>query len=187
MQLIVGLGNPGERYANTRHNVGWMAVDEILSQEARVESQDFSFQFSKKHEAEIAKTGNLILAKPQTYMNESGRAVRKILEYYSDSGFRIQDLRSLYVIHDDLDIEMGKYKIEFGHGPKIHGGVNSTEQHLGTKNFWRVRVGVDNRTAEERSKIQGREYVLMKLQREEQEVLEKVCYQLVDNLITRIG
>ncbi|MEJ2347711.1 MAG: aminoacyl-tRNA hydrolase, partial [Patescibacteria group bacterium] len=138
MKLLVGLGNPGEEHKNNRHNVGFMVVDELfLLIKPGSETKYFSMQ--KKFDTEIFKSGEVILVKPQTFMNSSGKAVKKILDH-----FKIKT-SDLWVIHDDLDIPLGDFKIQKGKGPKLHKGVMSIEKELNKSDFWRVRVGVENR------------------------------------------
>src|SRR5687767_2280662 len=133
MKLIVGLGNPGEKYKKTRHNAGFMVMDRLAK---RFEGE---FSENSRWKAEIVRSGEVILAKPLTFMNDSGETVGKI------SGFFKIASEDIFVIHDDLDIVLSDYKIQKGTGPKIHNGVISVEEHLGNKEFWRVRVGVDGR------------------------------------------
>lgn len=158
MKLIVGLGNPGEKYRNSRHNVGYMVIDKLKSQISNIK---YKIQNSK-------------LIKTNTYMNESGKAVKKQYTKY-----KIQ-YTDLYVIHDDLDIRLGSYKIQFGKGPKDHNGLNSIYQSLGTKDFWHVRIGVDNRTSNDR--ISGEKYVLQDFTQEEKSLLEKILPKLTNEL-----
>src|SRR3989344_6634814 len=122
MKLIIGLGNPGEKYANTRHNVGWLVLDNLkraiseskflISHAKRDPAlqgnqiQNTDFKIEKKFNAEILRIGDVLLAKPQTFMNESGMAVASLYTFY-----KIQNT-DLYVIHDDLDIALGEYKIQ---------------------------------------------------------------------------
>jgi PTH1 family peptidyl-tRNA hydrolase len=139
MNIVIGLGNPGSEYVGTRHNIGFEIVDGIA------EELGVAFSSSKKTFSEIAKVGNsLLLVKPQTFMNHSGQAVRAVLDYYnvlaSDG-----DYSNVYVVHDDLDLALGTIKLQFGTGPKSHNGLLSMYEHLGTKQFWHARVGVDNR------------------------------------------
>lgn len=153
MKLIVGLGNPGKKHKNNRHNVGFMVIGAI--------NQKFK---------------NIIFKKSDMFMNNSGSAVKKLASTYcllpSD----------LYVVHDDLDLPLGTWKIQYAKGPKDHGGINDIEQVLGTKNFWRVRVGVDNRKPE--NKISGEAYVLQVFTDEEKKVLDKVIYEICKKLLT---
>lgn len=114
MKLIVGLGNPGVKYKNNRHNAGFMLIDEL----------------DKRNLPEVK------LFKPQKFMNRSGGEVKKFLK--KNPGER----RELYVAHDDLDLSLGKFKIS-RKGPLIHNGLNSIYKALGTKDFWHIRLGID--------------------------------------------
>ena len=107
-----------------------------------------------------------VLAKPQTYMNESGRAVAKLVNFYKIP------LTDVYIVHDDLDISLGNYKIQHGKGPQIHNGLVSIEGALGTDQFWNVRVGVENR--EEDSNIDGKDYVLSDFNLEQKEIIKNM-------------
>ena len=136
MFLIVGLGNPGEKYENTRHNVGFLALDTLAK------DHEFpKFALSKKHSSLISEgvlgQKKTILAKPQTFMNNSGAAAKSLYAKY-----KIQDTRYMIVIHDDIDIPLGKVKISANRGSAGHKGVESIIQALGTKNFTRVRIGI---------------------------------------------
>lgn len=153
-KLIVGLGNPGERYKNNRHNIGFVVLDRLKDK--------------------LNEEKELYFLKPDTFMNKSGLAVAKIKNFY-----KINE-EDVYVIHDDLDIRLGEYKIQLGVGPKVHNGVDSVEKELGTSNFWRVRIGVDNRDQEHR--IPGEDYVLKDFSREEREVLAEVIDKITDEL-----
>lgn len=177
MKLIAGLGNPGNQYENTRHNVGFELVSKIKSKLPHLESLA-SFSYDKKFDAQVVKSNQLILALPQTYMNLSGRSVSAIANYYKIN------THDICVIHDDLDILMGNFKFELGRGPKIHNGVNSVETSLDTKDFWRVRIGVDNRTLDEKSKIKGSDYVLKKITSKESQILDKTFVEIIVKLKT---
>lgn len=135
MKAIVGLGNIGSEYENTRHNVGFMALDRI----ARTHGFE-PFTLQAKFEAEISSGllagEKVILIKPQTFMNNSGRAVQKVLGFYKLSP------ADLLVIHDDLDIPLGEYKIAFGRSSAGHKGVQSIIDFLSSKDFHRIRVGI---------------------------------------------
>ena len=132
--LVVGLGNPGPRYETTRHNVGFLVAD-ILAE--RIGS---GFKVHKKSGAEVT-TGRLggrsvVLAKPRTYMNESGRHVGPLAKFYS------VDPADIVVLHDELDIDFGRIRLKFGGGEGGHNGLRSIASALGTKDFQRVRIGV---------------------------------------------
>lgn len=182
MKLIVGLGNPWVKYQNNRHNVGWHFLD-YLVQKIKLSIYNYqfsiSFQIEKKLEAAICKIEingeEVILAKPQTFMNESGRAVSKILVKYE-----IRNTNYVYVVHDDLDIRLGKFKIQKSKGPKLHNGVESIEKTLRTSEFWRMRIGVDNRDPENR--IAGEKYVLQNFTREERVVIKAVFTRVFEEL-----
>jgi PTH1 family peptidyl-tRNA hydrolase len=132
--LVVGLGNPGPRYETTRHNVGFLVAD-ILAE--RIGS---GFKVHKKSGAEVT-TGRLggrsvVLAKPRTYMNESGRHVGPLAKFYSVAP------ADVVVLHDELDIDFGRIRLKFGGGEGGHNGLKSVASALGTKDFQRVRIGV---------------------------------------------
>lgn len=132
--LIVGLGNPGPQYAKTRHNIGFMVADVLA---ARIGA---AFTVHKKSGAEVV-TGHLggrpvVLAKPRTYMNESGRQVGPLARFYSVPP------ADVVVVHDELDIDFGKIKLKLGGGEGGHNGLRSVANSLGTKDFHRVRIGI---------------------------------------------
>jgi len=152
MKLVVGLGNPGLEYVNTRHNVGYIFVDQIPNK------------------------SKILIFKSQNFMNESGLFVKKMLNSNNlDSG-------NLIIAHDDLDIPLGEFKIQYGKGPKDHNGILDIEDKLGTKNFWRVRIGVDNRPNDNRP--MGEEYVLQNFSDEEKVVLDRVIKEACKKLET---
>ena len=137
MIIIVGLGNPGIKYANNRHNVGFQFVDFIAPLlNCSIVKKEKLFLTMKQSNNET-----IILAKPGTFMNLSGLAVKKLISHYS----LVPNPYSLIIAHDDLDIPLGKFHIQFASGPQLHNGLESIEQHLKTKDFLRIRIGVDNR------------------------------------------
>ncbi len=154
MKLIVGLGNPGEKYKNTRHNAGWLLVDKL----AKLNLPDVK------------------LFKPQKFMNRSGQEVKKLLKEWKG-----RTLPDLYVVHDDLDIPLGQFKITFAKGPKVHNGLNSIYEQIGSKDFWHVRIGIDNRAATGFVGT-GEDYVLQNWRREEREVIKTVIGKAVHEL-----
>lgn len=188
-KLIVGLGNPGKKYAKNRHNIGFMVVDAISTriQKSKSKNQIYNQKFknSKKLAGYLLQTKNFILAKPQTFMNESGKSVGKLVSQF---GVKTSDL---WVIHDDLDINLGSYKIQKGRGPREHGGLLSIEKKLKTRDFWRVRVGIENRKISNSKskipKISGEEYVLQDFTDEERKVLKKVIEEVVKDLLERVA
>ena len=171
MKVIVGLGNPGEKYSKNRHNVGFMVVDQLAKQ---LECGEWGM--TKKFNAEIILAKNYILVKPQTYMNDSGEAVSAICRFYK---IKTEDL---YIVHDDLDIAIGNYKIQYGKGPQVHNGLLSIEEKLGTDQFFNVRVGVENRPVRGNKGIPGMVYSLQDFTKEEREIVEGVMGKIVDEL-----
>ncbi len=134
MKAFIGLGNPDKKYQNTRHNLG-ASVILNLTQDLKPNPKNHP-----KLSASIAKYRNpaSVLAIPTTYMNNSGISVQKILHY-----FKITP-DNLYIIHDDLDVEVGDYKIQFDRGPAGHNGIKSIIDHLGTQAFHRIRIGINH-------------------------------------------
>ncbi len=174
MKLIVGLGNPGDKYMHNRHNVGFMVVDGLARSNPK--SQILKFSNNKKFNAEMIQIKDFALVKPQTYMNESGVAIAKICQFY-----KIKN-EDLYIVHDDLDIKLGNYKIQFGKGPQVHNGLLSIEQKLGTDQFWNVRVGVENRPVRGNKGIPGMVYSLQDFDVNEQAIVDEVIEQIVADL-----
>jgi peptidyl-tRNA hydrolase, PTH1 family len=130
--LVVGLGNPGGEYAKTRHNVGWMVVDEL----ARPHGGSFRSKFSGRL-GEIRLEGlRLALLKPETYMNESGRSVAAAARF-----FKVEP-GALVIVHDDVDLPTGRLQVRLGGGLAGHNGLRSIAQALGGPDFLRVRIGV---------------------------------------------
>ena len=134
MLLLVGLGNPGPRYAKNRHNVGFMAVDRI------VRGHSFgAFRARSRFEGEVAEgilgPEKALALRPDTFMNESGRSVRKLSTYYKIAPERI------IVIHDDLDLAPGKVKVKLDGGNAGHNGLEDIDAHIG-RDYWRLRIGI---------------------------------------------
>ena len=132
--MVVGLGNPGPQYAKTRHNLGFMVADLLAAR------MGASFKVHKRSGAEVV-TGRLagrpvVLAKPRTYMNESGRHIGPLAKFYSVSA------ADVIVIHDELDIDFGRVRLKLGGGEGGHNGLRSIANALGTKDFQRVRIGI---------------------------------------------
>lgn len=134
MKLIVGLGNPGAKYTNTRHSIGFMVLDRLLKDLTSLEKS--VWQKEAKDKIEVAKIKDLVLAKPQTFMNACGFAVVSLVNFYKVAPIE------LWVIHDDLDLPLGKIKIRRGGGTAGHHGLESIVQQLGSLDFVRFRLGV---------------------------------------------
>lgn len=153
MILVVGLGNPGLEYVNTRHNVGYLTINEL--QKSKIPS-------------------NVVVRKSDSFMNNSGEYVAKLLGQYNLSP------ENLYIIHDDLDIPLGTFKIQFGRGPKDHNGLKSIDDAIHTDEYWHVRIGVDNRPIDNR--VMGEEYVLQNFPDDERKILDDVIKEACKKL-----
>jgi PTH1 family peptidyl-tRNA hydrolase len=164
MKLIVGLGNPGEKYKLSRHNAGWLFLDYIATKLTLLDD----WQEKSKFGGIVARSESAWLLKPGKFMNQSGVVVQKVLSFYK---LKTSDL---VVVHDDLDISLGQWKLQQGVGPKVHNGLLSLESALGVNDFWRLRLGIDNRSQAERQAIPGEDYVLAGFRKEELASLEAI-------------
>jgi PTH1 family peptidyl-tRNA hydrolase len=133
MKLIVGLGNPGKDYEDTRHNIGYMVVDKLAREIGR---DSLKWEQDDKRNAYVAKVGDVIIAKPVTFMNNSGIAVKKLVDFYK------LDPSDVWIVHDDLDLPLGKIRIREQGGTAGHNGLDSIITHLGTDKFTRFRLGI---------------------------------------------
>ena len=141
MKLIVGLGNPGSVYLNNRHNLGFIALDGLSR---HYQFENWKSKFDGMFAAKMFGSEKIILVKPQTYMNLSGSCVAKFKLF-----FKVSE-EDIFVIYDDIDLELGHIKFKQGGGDAGHKGVRSISQHLGTKDYNRLRVGIGRpRTKEE--------------------------------------
>jgi len=173
MLMLVGLGNPGAGYANNRHNIGFMAVDEI------VRRHSFS-AFRSKFEGHISE-GNLagekaLILKPNTFMNESGRSVRAAADFYKLSSAEI------IVFHDEIDLAAGKLKVKRGGGHAGHNGLRSIHSHIGP-DYARLRFGVGH--PGDKDKVVG--HVLKDFAKADQEWLDKVIGAVADHVELLLG
>ncbi len=143
MKLIVGLGNPSEKYAKNKHNAGFIFVD------ALAEKSNSTWTFEKKFNALLTRGEffgqEVIFAKPQTYMNNSGEVVAKLVNYFTI------DLNDLIIVHDDVDLEPFTTKFKKNMGAAGHHGVEDIVEKLGSSNFWRLRIGVGRPTNSEQA------------------------------------
>lgn len=130
MKLIAGLGNIGDKYCFTRHNTGFMVLDKWALDEG------FSFKEDKKLKSFIAKKGDIIFVKPTTFMNLSGEAVRAVMDYYKI------DVKDVLIIYDDISLDLGKIRFRANGSDGGHNGIKSIIQHIGTKNFDRLKIGI---------------------------------------------
>lgn len=163
MKLIIGLGNPGLKYKKTWHNIGFVAIDEIAS-------NNFSnFKKIDKFKAEIAKgkidAEKIILAKPQTFMNLSGQAVQALAHYYKIAP------KDVYIIHDEIDLPIGKLRISQNSSDAGHNGIKSITQELNSKEFVRFRLGVKPDVS---IKTPTNKYVLQKIDKQSKVAVDQV-------------
>ncbi|MEM9331138.1 MAG: aminoacyl-tRNA hydrolase [Pseudomonadota bacterium] len=168
MLIIAGLGNPGPKYAGHRHNIGFMAADEIVRR--------YSFgPWKSKFNAELSDgTVNgekVLVVKPQTFMNESGQAIGEILRFYKE------DIKNLVVIYDELDLPPGKLRIKTGGGSGGHNGIKSIDAHCG-KDYRRMRLGIGHPGAKE--KVTG--HVLGDFAKSDAAWLETLLASISDNI-----
>ncbi|MFB6182093.1 MAG: aminoacyl-tRNA hydrolase [Candidatus Magasanikbacteria bacterium] len=180
MNLIVGLGNPGKKYKKTRHNIGFMVLDKIHE---KLQIRDISdWSLSEKFNAEVSGCHidgeKNIFAKPMTYMNKSGQAVQMIGDYYSLTS------EDLIVVHDDIDIELGEIKTQKNISSAGHKGVNSIINHINTKNFRRVRVGIKTDKLKD---MEVSDFVLSKFGWFESGTLKKVKDDAADQVLDLIN
>ncbi len=174
--LVVGLGNPGNKYKNTRHNVGFLVVEEC----ARTWSAG-DFTKSGQAEALTAKTSvagqNLQLVKPQTFMNKSGRAIKTLVDYFE------VPLENILVVHDDVDLGLGRLKIVHDRGAGGHRGVQSVVDELGSTEFVRLRIGIsptDEGGAVDKQTVPGKgvnPFVMGEFSQAERDQLEAEVYE----------
>ena len=176
MKLIVGLGNPGRIYAESRHNLGFRCLN-LLAREHGIE---FARRQCKARVGfgEIGGT-RVILAKPQTYMNLSGESVAPLMRYYQIAS------ADLLVIYDDVDLPIGKIRIREKGGPAGHNGMKSIIQHLGTQEFPRIRVGIgpggsaDGANSSQKN-FRSPDFVLGNFTPEEKAIMARVCPRVVE-------
>jgi PTH1 family peptidyl-tRNA hydrolase len=154
MFLIIGLGNPGKQYDDTRHNFGFQLIDLLAGGE----------KFERKYESEFLKLSDLVLVKPQTFMNKSGEAVKEIAKFYPKA--------ELVVIHDDIDLPLGTIRIQKNISAAGHNGVQNIIDELGTQNFTRIRLGIRNSKFEIRNSPE--DYVLQKFSEEETDTVKEI-------------
>ena len=168
--LLVGLGNPGAEYESTRHNVGFRVVDAIADANSAV--------FSKKTDlfSEIASfkkdSYKIVLAKPQTFMNLSGRAVGVLQKFFKVSS------ENIIVFHDDIDLKFAQLRIKKGGGNAGHNGLKSIDGIIG-RDYWRVRIGIGR---PENPEFSVASYVLGNFSRDENETIESICIGIANNL-----
>ena len=160
MKLIVGLGNPGREYENTRHNIGFHTIDKFAS---KLGVSITKSKFSGLYVETLINGEKVILLKPQSYINLSGEVIRKFMDFYK---IPISDI---LIINDDLDLQVGTYKLKQKGSSGGHNGLKNIELHLKTQEYKRIKIGISNN-----KKIDTKDYVLGKLSKEEDEKLKEV-------------
>ena len=167
MKLIVGLGNPGKEYKDTRHNMGFNFIDTYLNYK-KIDA-NWSSKFDGKYLLTIIDGEKVLFLKPQTYMNLSGDSVRKIVDYYDI------DPDDILVISDDLDLNLGNFKLKLYGSCGGHNGLRDIENKLGTNHFKRLKIGISND-----KELDTKDYVLGSLSKKEKEVLDNLFKELCE-------
>ena len=158
MKLIVGLGNPGKQYEKTRHNTGFMAIDFYAAKN----NLEFKSKFNGLYAEQIINNEKVLFLKPQTFMNNSGECVIKFVNYFNI------DIEDILVIYDDVDFEVGTFRIRRNGTGGRHNGIKNVIQNLKTENIKRVRIGIS------KNEIPLMDYVLSKFSKEDMEKLESI-------------
>ena len=169
MKLIVGLGNPGIKYKKTRHNLGFRVIGEL--------AEKFQSAFNAEISEKRIKNQKIILVKPQTFMNNSGMAVKSIMDYYK---IPVEDV---IIIHDDIDLPLGEIKIQQGRSSAGHKGVQSVIDNLGSKDFIRIRIGIKPTQTEN---IDTEKFVLQKFTSKEEKIIKKTIKKAADLITTAL-
>jgi len=175
MKIIFGLGNPGTEYEGTRHNIGFYFADKLRK------AWDFpDYKYQNNYDAWFSKgiydNKEVILAKPATFMNDSGKSVQTITQFYKI------DPKDIIVIHDDLDIVVGNYKISKNVSSAGHNGIDSIIEKIGTQDFTRVRVGVEMEAGRQSRQTSGEEFVLQKFTEDELEKIKRISEDILNEI-----
>lgn len=175
MKLIVGLGNPEEKYGKTRHNAGFIILDEL-----RQAIKASNFKMEKKFNAAISEGDlqgeKILLVKPLTFMNRSGQSVNELLNFYKLSPDQV------ILIHDDLDIELGAFKISSDSSAAGHNGVQSVFDKLGTQQLKRIRIGIEGSEKKKERLISGGDFVLQNFSEPELATIKKLIPEIAIRL-----
>lgn len=160
MKLIVGLGNPGKEYEKTRHNIGFMVLDSYaLSHNLTFNKEKFNGIYTEFFHNEE----KIILLKPQSFINLSGEVIHKFVDFFKIS------VDDIFIIHDDLDLEVGTFKLKPSGSSAGHNGLKNIELHLGTQKYKRLKIGISNNKM-----IDTKDYVLGKISKEESVLFEDI-------------
>jgi PTH1 family peptidyl-tRNA hydrolase len=199
MKLIVGLGNPGEKYTNTRHNVGFLVLNKLITDSKLNSNQVTPFRLENQFKAEVTQTGGIgedrvIFAKPQTFMNLSGEAVSKLMQYYKIG------CDDIVIICDDLDLPLGTIRVRLEGSSGGHNGLQSIINFIGSR-FIRIRIGIgsnrqatsneviSNKVDEDKIniKIPAEEYVLQNFTKDDMNAINKSIDKVVEILLEWIN
>ena len=157
MKLIVGLGNPGKNYENTRHNMGFRTIDKYaLKNNVKIDKNKFGGLYTEFNR----NSEKILLLKPQKYINLSGEVLKKYVDFYKI------DVNDILIICDDLDLEIGKYKLKYKGSSGGHNGLKNIEQHLNTNEYKRIKIGISNN-----KDIDTKDYVLGKINKETEDII----------------
>ncbi len=177
IKLLVGLGNPGNQYQKTPHNVGFVFLEKY-----RQENSFPEWKFFKKFNAFISKKKKgeetIYLALPQTFMNNSGESVQKILSFYKIPSSK------LIIVHDDIDIPLGSFKIQKNKGTAGHNGIKSIIEKIKTKDFQRIRIGINPKIKNGKSELKQKteKFVLQNFTAKEIKILETIFQEISKSL-----
>lgn len=160
MKLIVGLGNPGNEYENTRHNIGFQTIDKYAN---KLGISITKSKFNGLYAETLIEGEKVILLKPQSFINLSGEVIRKFVDFYKIS------INDILIINDDLDLVVGTYKIKKKGSSGGHNGLKNIELHFGTQEYKRIKIGISNN-----KNMDTKDYVLGKLSKEENKKLDEV-------------
>lgn len=168
MKLIVGLGNPGKEYENTRHNMGFMAIDKFaLNHNVKIDKAKFGGLYT-----DLTINGEkVILLKPQEYINLSGEVIKKYVDFYKI------DVNDILIISDDLDQDIGNLKLKYKGSSGGHNGLKNIEAHLHTNEYKRIKIGISNDKS-----VNTKDYVLGKISKENKKVLDEITDKVVNIL-----
>lgn len=170
MKLIIGLGNPGEEYAKTRHNLGRACAEVVAKENGLKAFAEDRKLYSLVTEGKIGKE-KVVVALPQTFMNKSGQAVSALIKKYKVKP------KDVIVLHDDADLELGRVKFSFARHSAGHKGVESVKRALGTWDFWRVRIGM-----QKKKRVPAEILVLKKLSHDEEKIVKKLFKHISEGL-----
>lgn len=177
IKLIIGIGNPGEKYANTYHNLGANLIDYLSEDDRRFESSRL-FAFKKIPMA----GGSVVLIKTKTFMNESGEAAHEAMRYFKAKP------NEIILAHDDSDIELGHFKLAFGRGAAGHNGISSVIRSIRTQDFWRLRIGIRTspKTGVAKKRLKAGDFVLRKISKKDETQFASVFQRLKESVIEKV-